>query len=458
MFNNKIAVMSLSPNPTYFRHAAFTGLIGLLMASCGSYQQASYYDNDGIYSSGSEYGVATRQQQAPRRQAETQKSDFYENYFGERAQELGQVLDSEVFTDIDSYTSTDSLGVARDSLLGDPNDYLAYENDYQGYGGWGDRGGNVTVNVWGSNYGWGGWYAPGYYNNWYGGWYDGWYNPWGWNNWGWGWNRPWGWNNWGWNNWGWGWNSWYGYGYAYGYPYYGWGYPSYGYRNYAYGYNSGRRGYYTRNPQNLQGSRYAATTANTSRYRTNSGRSNLGSTNRYSLGSNDRYASSRTARTRVNADAAARNQAYRSSRTTRTPSYYDGAGRTTQRYTSPARSGSNGRTYSGGSTYGQAPGSYRSSGSTPARTYRNYSSGSPSRSSGGTYRSSGGSSRSSGGSYRSSGSSSRSSGGSFRSSGGSSRSSGGSFSSGGGGSRSSGGGGGSRSSGGGGSRSGGRSN
>ncbi len=442
--------MSLSPNPTNSRYTAFAGLIGLLMASCGSYQQASYYDNDGIYSSGSEYGVVTRQEQAPRRQAEQKKSDFYENYFGERAQELGQVLDSEVFTDIDSYRSSDSLGVARDSMLGDPNDYLAYDNDYQGYGGWGDQGGNVTVNVYGNNWGWNNW---GWYDPWYGnGWYGGWYSPWAYS-YGWGWNRPWGWNGWGW-----GWNTWYGYGYAYGYPYYGWGYPGYGwgypyygYRNYAYGYNSGRRGYYTRGSQNLQGSRYAATTASSSRYRTNSGRSNLGSS-RSNLGSSDRYASARTARSRVNADAAARNQAYRSSRTSRTPYYYDGAGRSTQRYTSPDRSGNNGRTYSSGSTYGQSPGSYRSSGSTSGRTYRNYSSGSPSRSSGGSYRSSGGSSRSSGGSFRSSGGSSRSSGGNF-SSGGGSRSSGGSFSGGGGGSRSSGGGG--RSGGG---RSGGRSN
>lgn len=448
--------MSYLPNPTNTRYAAFAGLIGLMMTSCGSYQQASYYDNDGIYSSGSGYGVATRQEQAPRRQAETKKSDFYENYFGERAKELGQVLDSEVFTDIDSYTSTDSLGVARDSLLGDPNDYLAYDNDYEGYGGWGDQGGgNVTVNVWGGNYGWG-WNNWGWYSPWYGGgWYGGWYSPWAWN-YGWGWNN-WGW---GWNNWGWGWNSWYGnpyYGYAWGYPGYGWGwgwgYPHYGYRN-TYAYNSGRRGYYNRGSQNLQGSRYTAGTAGSNRYRTNSGRSNLGTSSRSNLGSSDRYASARTARSRVNADAAARNQAYRSSRTTRTPYYYDGAGRSTQRYTSSDRSGTNGRTYSSGSTYGRAPGSYNNSGDTSGRTYRNYSSGSPTRSSGGTYRSSGGSYRSSGGSYRSSGgSSSRSSGGSF-SSGGGSRSSGGSFSSGGGGSRSSGGGGG-RSGGG---RSGGRSN
>ena len=413
--------MSLSlPHPKT-RRIAFAGLIGLLMASCGSYQQASYYDNDGIYSSGTEYPVVARQESAPRKSADRGKSDFYENYFGERAQELGQVLDSEVFTDVDAYTSTDSLGVARDSLLADPNDYLAYDNDYQGNPAWGDMGGNVTVNLYGGNYGWG-WYDPWYANRWG---YYGAYRPWGW-----GWSIGWGWG-WGYPGYGWGW-----------YPPYGY-YPGYGYSRYAYGYNSGRRGYYNRGSQNLRSSRYTGTAGNTG-IGSNSGRSNQGGS--------DRYASAQIDRSRVSADAASRNQAYRSSRSTRTSSYYDASGRSARTYNGTS-AGSSGRGYSSGSPNGRSSGSYNSSGGSSGRSYSGYRNSSSSRSSGGSYRSSGSSSRSSGGSYRSSGGSSRSSGGSFRSSGGGGRSSGGSFSSGGGG-RSSGGGGG-RPSGG---RSGGRGN
>ena len=395
-------------------------IVGLAITSCGSYQQVSYYDNDGIYNSGSVMAMTTHESAPARSQIQNNQNDFYQDYFGERAQELDQVLEGEIFTDIDSYSSMDSVAVSKDSLLGNPANYLAYENDYQQNPAWGDQGGNVTVNVYGSNFG--------------AGWYDPWlFNGWGYNTW----NRPWGWGSFGWNGWGWGYggfnnpwqfNSWYGYGYSpyygnyFGHPYGNWGYSNFGYRNYAYGYSQGRRGY-TNNQQNPRGSRYASATTNSS-YRLNSGRSNA--TN------NARLSSVRSSQYRSNTDAAARNETYRSLRSSRSSSAYS---RGAQNYRNQI---SNTRTQA-------APtGGYqvRSSGSSISRntnsSYRKSSN--TGRTSGNNYRSSGNSSRSSSGSYRSSGSSSRSSGGSVRSSGGSSRSSGGSV-------RSSGSGGGSRSSG-----------
>ena len=48
-----------SITPQKLRFTAFSGLMGLLLVSCGSYEQASYYDNDGIYSRGTERVVVT---------------------------------------------------------------------------------------------------------------------------------------------------------------------------------------------------------------------------------------------------------------------------------------------------------------------------------------------------------------------------------------------------------------
>ena len=176
----------------------------IFVASCGSYQQASYYD-DGIYSSNDRVvGVEKRNAQGMR--IEEQESNMYGEYFGDRANEIGEVLDSEVFTDIDSYSSQ----AQNDSIpFGEQTDYFAYNNNYNGNPGWGDNPTSISINVYDNSWGWGGY-----------GW--GWNDPWLWNA-GWGWNSPyygwgWGWNNpWRYNRWGWG-----GY-YGWGHPYNGWG-------------------------------------------------------------------------------------------------------------------------------------------------------------------------------------------------------------------------------------------
>jgi hypothetical protein len=172
----------------------------LLFTACGSYQQSSYYDNDGIYGdtepiyrpqeNNSTSRNTVPQQQTTTQQTTTQNNDavLYENYFGQKAQQYEQMLNNteEVFTDIDGYTSLtlqDSIDIATDINN-------RYEN---GYAGWGDNPSTTSINIYDNSWGWG-WGGLGW-NNW--GWGLGW------NNWGWG---P-GWNNWGWglgwNNWGW---------------------------------------------------------------------------------------------------------------------------------------------------------------------------------------------------------------------------------------------------------------
>jgi len=114
-----------SITPQKLRFTAFSGLIGLLLVSCGSYEQASYYDNDGIYSGGTER-VTVTETRTPQPAARQSGDDFYQNYFGEKSQELDRYLESEVFTDVDSYASaqardslaTDSLGVEMGNYYG----------------------------------------------------------------------------------------------------------------------------------------------------------------------------------------------------------------------------------------------------------------------------------------------------------------------------------------------------
>ncbi|MEO0901528.1 MAG: hypothetical protein AAFY00_05730 [Bacteroidota bacterium] len=71
--------------------------IVLILSSCGSYQQASYYEDDGIYSSGNEVvRVEKKSPQAVR--TENKESDIYGDYFGQKADEFGEILDDEIFS------------------------------------------------------------------------------------------------------------------------------------------------------------------------------------------------------------------------------------------------------------------------------------------------------------------------------------------------------------------------
>jgi len=395
-------------------HIAITVVfLSAILASCGSYQQASYYDNDGIYADRTEQVRVTQQ---PRASQPAPKQDAFGEYFDQKANEYGEILESEVFTDVDGYYSD----VENDSLMNDQSfQYNGNNNDYNGYAAWGDNPTNVNINVYDNNWGWAGdpfgWGYSGFYGGFYGGYY-GYYNPWRWNRYGYGWN-----------NWGWGGYGYYGWG-SYYHPYY---YSPYYYRPYrhypyyysrsrygnnlynrSYAYNASRRGTYNSrsslNSTALRGRSNQNTTTrqSTSRYRSTPSRSNVNrsnTTSRYS-----RSSTGTTSRSKVGVDAMERNRSYRTSRSTRAVPKYNSSTRRNQTYrsSSPNRS-----TYKSTaprtSTYNRSS-STRSSNST-------YRSSSPTRSSSsGTYRSSS-SSRSSSGSVRSS--SSRSSSSSGRSSG-----------------------------------------
>jgi hypothetical protein len=165
--------------------STLVGFLSLLAVSCGSYQNSSYYDSDGIYGNSYKKPIAT----------ETQNNkNQYKDYFRSLQNNNHS---PRTFTDIDNY-----------------NDYHleneASQNEYENYPGWGDNVQNLGGNVYDT-----GWAM----NNWYG------------NNWWW--NHDYGWGM----NIGLGWNSWYGN---------NWLRNSWGYANYQndtnYSYNPSRRG------------------------------------------------------------------------------------------------------------------------------------------------------------------------------------------------------------------------
>lgn len=195
----------------------FIGIVAIITTSCGSYQNVSYYENDGIYSTST-----TKKESVSRTNNEVtpEKSDEYAQKF--RAMQN----DYTYFTDVDTYQSTSP----QDTVV------TVYNTDYndQNYAGWGNNASTVTINYYNNGYGWNNWYSPywGYSNAGWG--WNSWYG----NNWGWGWNSWYG------PNWGYGWNAWYGNGYYGpgwgGYYNNNWGWYGSGGRNVAY--NGGRRG------------------------------------------------------------------------------------------------------------------------------------------------------------------------------------------------------------------------
>ena len=176
----------------------------IILSSCGSYQNSSYYETDGIYgSSEKKITEPTVIQDSP--------NNKYKEYFSSLNKEYEE---SEIFTNVDNYNSS-----PNDSIVNNERNYNT-EN-----ASWGSNPQSVTINVYDNNWG---------YNNWNNYWYG---NYWGYNNW---YGPSWGfgWNSWYGPNWGWGlgWNNWYGGGY------YGWnnGYGNGYYNNYSHA--QGRRG------------------------------------------------------------------------------------------------------------------------------------------------------------------------------------------------------------------------
>ncbi|MCH4833668.1 hypothetical protein E5F92_013530 [Flavobacterium columnare] len=174
--------------------------ISILIQACASYQNISYYDNDGIYGS-------THKETKIIQEVRDQNNDGgrYKEYFGAKANDF-KISNKEVFTDIASYTSTL-----------DTTKIVSRKN----YEGWGGNNKEVTVNV---------------YNN-------------SWNHWGWSYGTWW--NHWGYRPYYSGfsyWNDWYyspHWGYTYYGPYWGSGWYDPYYTNTYYGWNNSY--YYGRN-------------------------------------------------------------------------------------------------------------------------------------------------------------------------------------------------------------------
>jgi hypothetical protein len=177
--------------PLYF----LIGFLGLVVTSCGSYQNSSYYDNDGVYSTNGEKIVIKDNQP-------NSASIQYKQYFSSLQSTGGS---GEIFTDVDSYGN--NYNTENDSI----------QAPSTGYASWGSSPQETTVVVypdsyWSIGFGWG---YP-YYGYGYGYPYYGWGYPY------YGWGYP---------------------GYGWGYPGYGCGYPGYGYGVATpYAYNYSRRG------------------------------------------------------------------------------------------------------------------------------------------------------------------------------------------------------------------------
>ncbi|WP_230406399.1 hypothetical protein [Flavobacterium fluviale] len=139
-------------------HFYLLGLLSLLLASCGSYQNSSYHDNDGVYGNSSSNRYV---------QQSSGTNNQYKDYF-RSLQDDNQP--TEIFTDVDNYTNYAENDSTQTASVG--------------YPAWGSSNSEVSVNVYSDPtwsfgfgmgypyYGWGyggywGWGYPGY---WGGGW------------------------------------------------------------------------------------------------------------------------------------------------------------------------------------------------------------------------------------------------------------------------------------------------
>ncbi|MFZ0597325.1 MAG: hypothetical protein WAM46_10115, partial [Flavobacterium sp.] len=164
---------SLRQNSSHFY---IIGFLSFLLASCGSYQNTSYNDNDGVYG-GSTRTYATNT---------TNTNNQYKDYF-KSLQDDNQP--TEIFTDVDSYgnySDNDSTQTATTTAYpawGSANSEVAV-NVYSdptwsmgfgiGFGypyyGWGYGGGGYWgyPSYWGPGWGYPGWVYPGYWGGGYG--------------------------------------------------------------------------------------------------------------------------------------------------------------------------------------------------------------------------------------------------------------------------------------------------
>lgn len=335
----------------------------LALASCGSYQYSGY-EADGIYGE-SRPGIWEQQDPQVTEVRPNNENSYYKNLFAQQSKMVGEVLESDTFTDIDSYSS--NTGYENYSDVGGDVAYVG------GNAPWGEDPDTYTINIYNNGF-YGGFYSPwrfgygyGFGNPYFGGWYDPFWDPF-FPNWG-----PWG------PRWGAGWvyggGFGFGFGYGFGYPF-GFGNPYYPY--FYNNYNFHNNYYNDRFAYNI-GRRNSRTTYTEGQSRRNSYSERIRDIR--STRSSD-YGTSRVRANTGNSDARVYTRTSRRSEPSR--SYdYNRSSNSSPSYERSSRSSNN-------NTYRSSTSRRNSSSSRPS-TMR--SSSSSSRSSGTTTRSSGGTSR-----------------------------------------------------------------
>ncbi|MDX1762535.1 MAG: hypothetical protein R3218_10305, partial [Christiangramia sp.] len=137
------------------------------LASCSSYQYSGY-ETDGIYGE-SRPGIWEQDNQQITEVRPNSNNSYYKNLFAQQSQMVGEVLESDVFTDVEDYTSNDGY-----------ENYSQVDGDVAYVGGnapWGEDPDTYSINI--INTGFGGFYSPwrwGYGYGWGPGW-GGFYDP-----------------------------------------------------------------------------------------------------------------------------------------------------------------------------------------------------------------------------------------------------------------------------------------
>jgi len=333
------------------------------LVSCGSYQYSGY-EADGIYGE-SRPGIweQPNQNQETTEVRPNSNNSYYKDLFAQQSEMVGEVLESEVFTDVDSYTSND--GYENYSEVGGDVAYVG------GNAPWGEDPDTYTVNIYNNGfYGnrfYGGFYSPwnyGYaYGRGFGFPYGGWYDPY------------WGGGYGGYAYGGSGWNIGFGFGHGrYHYPFYN----SYFNMRYSYYQHMGYP-YYQNSYNNIAYNRGRRNSTNTS-YRTGGNERNSYSRSIRDI-RNSRSSDYNTSRVRNSVGSTDSRVYTRTSRRSEPSRAYDQTRENSRTYNRASRSNSNNSTYRSSSS--------RSS-SSSSRPTTTRSSSSSSRSSGTTTRSSGG--------------------------------------------------------------------
>ena len=215
-----------------FRSLGLLITVSLFLTSCGSFTQASYYAQDGIYSNpnGVVRTVAATETAVP---LVNENPNEFGSYFSDRANTYASLLEEDNFTSADQYNSGEYNENYDESQGYQPQNNQVSSGQNNAQAGWGSSPSAVTIqihnNPWFDHFypgdpffgnpgivpmGMQGLYFSSFANmsnirfrpwrNWR---FNQWgMNPWGFDQWGWGFNN---WNNMGWNSWNrWGWNGW----------------------------------------------------------------------------------------------------------------------------------------------------------------------------------------------------------------------------------------------------------